>query len=60
MAAPVLHVSDFSRPFMLHVDASDVGVGGVLLQSADDGVAHPVSYFSKKLKPYQKHYSTIE
>ena len=60
MAAPVLHVPDFSRPFMLHVDASDVGVGGVLLQSADDGVAHPVSYFSKKLKPYQKHYSTIE
>ena len=45
---------------MLHVDASDAGIGAVLLQLTDDGVAHPVSYFSKKLKPYQKHDSTIE
>ena len=60
MSAPVLAAPDFDKPFKLAVDASDSGVGGVLLQDGSDGVEHPVCYFSKKFKPYQKWYSTIE
>ena len=48
------------RPFKLSVDASDAGAGAVLLQDGDDGVEHPVSYFSKKFNPHQRVYSTIE
>ena len=45
---------------VLAVDASDTGVGAVLLQEGIDGVNHPVSYFSKKLDRHQNWYSTIK
>ena len=41
------------------VDASDTGVGAVLLQETS-GVEHPVGYFSKKLAKYRRYYSTVE
>ena len=57
--APVLRMPDYSKPFMLYVDASQWGVGGVLMQD-HEGVDHPIGYYSKKLLPYQCSYSTIE
>lgn len=56
----VLVAPDYSRPFCLPVDASDVGVGAVLLQAGEDGVKKPVVYLSRKLNCHQKNYSTIE
>ena len=56
---PVLKAPDFKKPFIMHVDASEVGAGAVLLQEMQ-GVLHPVSYFSKKFDHYQRNYSTIE
>ena len=57
---PVLQAPDFCKPFKLACDASDVGAGAVLLQENNDGVHHPVSYFSKKFNPAQRNYSVIE
>ena len=57
---PVLVAPDFDKPFKLAIDASDVGVGAVLLQEDSSGVDRPVSYFSRKLNKHQKVYSTIE
>ena len=57
---PVLVAPDFARPFCLAVDASEVGIGGVLLQAGMNGLERPVAYFSKKLNAHQKRYSTIE
>jgi hypothetical protein len=57
---PVLMAPNFHKPFKLAIDASDVGVGAVLLQEDSTGVDKPVSYFSKKLNKHQKAYSTIE
>ena len=57
---PVLHSPDWTKPFFLATDASDVGIGAVLLQPDDKGFEHPVSYFSKKLSPCQRKYSTVE
>ena len=51
---------DFSQPFSLAVDASDVGIGSVLLQVDSDNIEHPVSYFSRKFNSCQRNYSTVE
>ena len=40
-------------------DASDIAVGGVLQQYID-GHWHPISYFSRKLKPAERRYSTFD
>jgi hypothetical protein len=52
-SSPVLVLPDMTKPFELKVisDASDVGVGAILLQ--DD---RPVAYFSKKLNEAERNY----
>ena len=45
VSAPVLATPDFKKPFVLTVDASDVGVGAVLLQEDFKGIDHPIGYF---------------
>ena len=57
---PVLMSPDLSAPFLLQVDACDVGAGSVLMQMADDKMFHPVAYMSSKFKKHQRNYSTIE
>ncbi len=57
---PVLRAPDFSKPFALAVDASQEGVGAVLLQPDEKDVNHPVSYFSRKFTPAQRNYSVVE
>lgn len=57
---PVLRAPNFDAPFKLAVDACEVGVGAVLMQSDEQGFDRPVAYFSKKLNKYQRAYSTIE
>ena len=46
-------------PLCLVMDASDRAVGAVLQQSLN-GVWQPISFFSKKLKPAESHYSTFD
>ena len=41
---PVLVAPDFTKPFKLVIDSSDIRVGAVLLQDDDRGVDHPVCY----------------
>lgn len=59
-SAPVLAAPQFSKPFKLEVDASNVGAGAVLLQEDDQGLDRPVCYFSRKFTSYQLNYSVIE
>ena len=56
---PILHLPDFDRMFILKVDASDTGLGAVLMQNFDSG-EFPISYDSKKLLPREKNYAVIE
>ncbi len=57
--SPILHLPDVTKPFVLRTDASDVGVGAVLLQD-QAGKLCPVSFASRKLSDREQKYSTIE
>ena len=56
---PVLKIVDFNREMYIQTDASDVGLGGALLQLYD-GIYHPVRFISRKLKSSKRNYSAIE
>jgi hypothetical protein len=58
-SAPILRLPNLQLPFILRTDASDVGVGAMLLQKHSDGV-FPVAFASKKLLQREKNYSVIE
>jgi hypothetical protein len=53
--APVLAVPDFQQPFVLETDASDLGVGALLMQKG-----HPISYLSRALSAKNRALSTYE
>ena len=59
ISPPVLKVPDLKRKFCLRADASNVGLGAVLLQYWEN-VPHPVFFASRKLLPRERNYSAIE
>ena len=50
MTAPVLAFADFKKEFRLETDASNDGLGAVLLQQDDEKQWHPVAFASRELK----------
>jgi len=56
---PILRPPDFTLPFAVAVDASDIAIGAVLFQTID-GIEHPVCYYSRRLNVHQHNYSTVE
>ena len=58
-ASPVCILPDFDLPFILRTDASNVGLGAILIQDKGEG-EQPVACASRKLSLPEKNYSTIE
>ena len=59
VSAPILKLPDKDKIFVVRTDASQIGIGGILLQYHDSS-PHPVAYVSRKLLPRERKYSTIE
>ena len=49
---------DFTKPFILQIDAFRMGAGTVLSKGED--VNQPIEYFSRKLLLRERNYSDIE
>ena len=57
ISAPVLKFPDFSKQFILTTDASNYGLGAVLIVSQDN---HPCLFISRTLNNAEQKYTTSE
>ena len=58
LQAPILSFPDFSKPFLLEMDASSKGLGAVLSQKQSDGQYHPIAYASHIMNEMEQRYNS--
>ena len=58
--APALQLLEWSRPFEMETDASDIAVGAVLFQRDSTGAKRVVAYHSKSLSGCEKRWSPTD
>jgi hypothetical protein len=58
--SPILVQPDFSKPFILHTDASGVAIAGILTQLDDEGHERVIEYASRLMKKAEMNYNTTE
>ena len=56
---PVLAYPDFTKPFKLHINACDKGLGAILYQDQADGKEKPISFASRSLNKAESNYPAI-
>ena len=54
--APVLAYPNFTKPFKLHIDACDRGLGAILYQDQPSGQEKPISFASRSLRKAESNY----
>ena len=59
-SAPILVFLDWNKEFHVHVDASSVALGVVLVQPGEGDLHHPIAFVYRKLSFVQKKYTTTE
>ena len=60
MNSPVLALADYTKGFLLDIDASKEGLGAVLSQKQEDGWFHLVAYGSWALTTHEKNYHSTK
>lgn len=55
-SASILLIPDPERPFVVEVDASEVGVWAILSQRGEDGKLHPCAFMSHRLSDAEYNY----
>ena len=53
---PILAYADYKKPFKIHTDASEFGLGAVLYQDQDDGTTRVIAYASRTLSKSERKY----
>ena len=60
ISAPVLRHFDRNREAILETDSSDFVNAGILSQHDDEGILHPVAFYSKNLLPAECNYEIYD
>ena len=60
MNSPVLAFADYTKDFLLEMDASKEGLGAVLSQKQEDRWFHLVAYGSWVLTTHEKNYHSMK
>ncbi|CAF1680013.1 unnamed protein product, partial [Didymodactylos carnosus] len=60
ITASVLAQPNFSQPFRLYTDASNVGIGAILGQVQNDDTERVICYISRQLNAAEQNYSATE
>ena len=55
---PILAYANYQKPFKLHTDASENGLGAILYQKQDDDTEHVIAYASRTLSKFKRNYDT--
>ena len=55
---PILAYANYTKPFKLHTDASEHGLGVVLYQKQDDNMEGVIAYASRTLSKPERNYDT--
>ena len=55
---PILAYANYQKPFKLHTDASEHGLGAVLYQKQDDNTECVIAYASRTLSKSERNYDT--
>ena len=56
----MLRFPNWSIKFHVHIDASSLAIGMILMEPGDNGMDYPIVYSSKKLNKAERNYSTRE
>ena len=59
-SAPCLAYPDYTKPFVIHTDASNKGFGASLMQRDDRDKLQPIGFASRSLKPAELNYSVTD
>ncbi len=57
LLSPVVKPRDHTKPAVVHTDASDDAVAGVVQERGADGTLRPLGFYSKKLNPAERNYT---
>jgi hypothetical protein len=60
VSKPVLKHFDWDKPAVLETNASDYVYAGVLSQLDDNGVLHPIAFYSRKMTPVECNYEIYD
>ena len=58
--APVLHLPDIHRPFVVMTNVSLLASGGVLMQWDENGALHPCAYLSQTFTSAEQNYNIYD